>query len=130
MFIGLKSAGDVNRARLFLLEREWQRKKGIGMIPERMMTLFTSYIGIDYSGAKTTVSGNKGLQVFEAAIDSDPFRVKSPAGKKWNWTRKEIAHWCLEQFKSGDPAEEGTSMLLSMRGDVYVIMLYYPRSSC
>ena len=76
------------------------------------MTLFTSYIGIDYSGAKTTVSGNKGLQVFETAIDSDPFRVKSPAGKKWNWTRKEIAHWCLEQFKSGDPAEEGTSMLL------------------
>ena len=67
------------------------------------MTLFTSYIGIDYSGAKTTVSRNKGLQVFEAAIDSDPFRVKSPAGKKWNWTRKEIAHWCLEQFKSGDP---------------------------
>ena len=88
------------------------------------MTLFTSYISIDYSGAKTTVSGNKGLQVFETAIDSDPFRVKSPAGKKWNWTRKEIAHWCLEQFKSGDPGS------MSGGGDVYVIMLYYPLSSC
>jgi len=70
---------------------------------ESKMNLFKKYIGIDYSGAKTTVSRNGGLRVFKATIDSDPLRVKSPAGKKWNWTRKEIAHWCLEQLKSDYP---------------------------
>jgi hypothetical protein len=41
--------------------------------------------------------------VFKAALDSDPQRVKSPAGKKFNWTRKEIAFWCLEQITNDDP---------------------------
>jgi len=49
-----------------------------------MMSLFKTYIGIDYSGAKMTVSRNKGLRVFKATLDSDPTRVKSPAGKKVN----------------------------------------------
>ena len=30
-------------------------------------------------------------------------RVESPAGKQLNWTRKEIAYWCLDQLKSDDP---------------------------
>lgn len=68
-----------------------------------MMHLFTTYVGIDYSGAKTTVSRNNGLRVFKATDNTAPIRVKSPAGKKFNWTRKEIAHWCLEQLKSNDP---------------------------
>ena len=67
------------------------------------MALFHSYIGIDYSGAKTPTSRNRGLQVFRATVDHDPRRVKSPAGKKFSWTRKEIGHWCLEQLKRGDP---------------------------
>jgi hypothetical protein len=68
-----------------------------------MMNLFKSYVGIDYSGAKTPVSRNKGLRIFKATTDTDPVRVKSPAGKKVNWTRKEISHWCLEQLKGDDP---------------------------
>ena len=63
------------------------------------MRLFETYVGIDYSGAKKTVSRNKGLRVFKAAADADPVGVKSPAGKRLNWTRKEIAHWCLDQLK-------------------------------
>lgn len=67
------------------------------------MSLFKTYVGIDYSGAKTTVSRNKGLRVFKATQDSDPTRVEPTAGNNLNWTRKEIAHWCLELLKSYDP---------------------------
>jgi hypothetical protein len=63
------------------------------------MSVFNAYIGIDYSGAKTAVSRNKGLRIFMATRDSEPSRVESFAGKSLNWTRKEIAHWCLEQLK-------------------------------
>jgi hypothetical protein len=68
-----------------------------------MMSLFKTYVGIDYSGAKTPTSRLKGLRVFNATRNSEPMKVKSPSGKKWNWTRKEIAHWCLEQLKDKDP---------------------------
>ena len=67
------------------------------------MNLFKAYIGIDYSGAKTTVSRNRGLRVFKATHESEPTRIESFAGPNWNWTRKEIAFWCLEQLKSDDP---------------------------
>ena len=56
---------------------------------------------MDYSGAKTPTSRLKGLRVFKATLNSEPMKVKSPAGRKW--TRKEIAHWCLEQLKDKDP---------------------------
>jgi len=67
------------------------------------MRLFKTYVGIDYSGAKTPVSRNKGLRVFKATADTDPIKVESSAGKQVNWTRKEIAYWCLDQLKSDDP---------------------------
>ena len=67
------------------------------------MGIFKTYVGIDYSGAKTPVSRNKGLQVFKATLDCNPIRVKSPAGKKRNWTRKEIAHWCIDLLNRDDP---------------------------
>ena len=67
------------------------------------MNLFNRYVGIDYSGAKTPVSRNKGLRVFKATADTDPHQVTFPAGKKFNWTRKEIAHWCLDQLKKDGP---------------------------
>jgi hypothetical protein len=64
---------------------------------------FSSYIGIDYSGARAAVSRLPGLRVFKASHYSEPARVPSPAGGNRNWTRKEIAHWCLEQINTGDP---------------------------
>ena len=67
------------------------------------MAPFQFYIGIDYSGAKTPTSRNRGLQVFRATAGHEPRRVRSPAGKKFSWTRKEIGHWCLAQLKSDDP---------------------------
>jgi len=68
-----------------------------------MISLFNTYVGIDYSGAKTATSRLKGLRVFKATLDTEPIRVGSPSGKKLNWTRKEIANWCLEQLKSENP---------------------------
>jgi len=67
------------------------------------MNDFKTYVGIDYSGARTTVSRNRGLQVFQATSTANPMRVKPPAGKKRNWTRKEIAYWCLEQLQGEGP---------------------------
>jgi len=67
------------------------------------MARFQSYIGIDYSGANTPISRNRSLQVFKTTADYDPRRVKSPAGKGFNWTRKEIGYWCLAQLKDDNP---------------------------
>ena len=61
------------------------------------------HIGIDYSGAKTPTSRLKGLQVY-AAEGETPQIVTSPSipeGKRWNWTRQEIADWLIEQARSG-----------------------------
>lgn len=68
-----------------------------------MSTQFTSYIGIDYSGAKTAASRLKGLQVFKASHPDESKRVWPPDGKNRNWTRREVAHWCLDQLKSDGP---------------------------
>ncbi|MFC1679638.1 hypothetical protein ACFL2T_05460 [Elusimicrobiota bacterium] len=72
--------------------------------------LFKRYIGIDYSGAEAPVSRLKGLQVFEATSNGDPTRVDTTAGDgnpakhtRWNWSRKEIAHWLADQLASEGP---------------------------
>jgi len=67
------------------------------------MSLFKLYIGIDYSGASTTVSRQRGLRVFKATHRDKPAKVTSPSGENRNWNRKEIAHWCLEQLKNDGP---------------------------
>ena len=68
---------------------------------ERHVT-FDRYIGIDYSGAEAPESRLKGLQVYTAS-DGEPERVPTPAapeGKHWNWSRREIAEWLIEQTQS------------------------------
>ena len=65
--------------------------------------MFENYIGIDYSGAKTPTSRLPGLKVFMVTGDGKPVKIKTDAGSNWNWNRKEIAHWCLEQLKNDEP---------------------------
>lgn len=65
--------------------------------------MFENYIGIDYSGAGSAVKRNKALQVFMATGDGNPVKIKTDAGSNWNWNRKEIAHWCLNQLKNNGP---------------------------
>ena len=52
------------------------------------LRMFENFIGIDYSGADTPVKRNKGLQVFMAAGDGKPVKIKTDAGSNWNWNRK------------------------------------------
>ncbi len=67
------------------------------------LQMFENYIGIDYSGAGTSTKRNRPLQVFMATGNGEPVKIRTDAGSNWNWNRKEIAHWCLDQLKKNDP---------------------------
>jgi hypothetical protein len=67
------------------------------------LQMFENYIGIDYSGAGAPIKRNNALQVFMATGDSESVKIRTDAGSNWNWTRKEIAYWCLDQLKNNDP---------------------------
>ena len=77
------------------------------------LPMFEKYIGIDYSGAGPAVKRNKALQVFMAAEGSKPVKIKTDVGSNWNWNRKEIAHWCLEQLKNDGPIIIGIDYVFS-----------------
>ena len=65
---------------------------------------FESHIGIDYSGAATPSSRLANLQVYAADRRREPCLVSTPAtpeGRRWNWTRQEIAEWLIDQIRSG-----------------------------
>jgi hypothetical protein len=64
---------------------------------------FDLHIGIDYSGRETPTSRTPGLQVYAASGDEEPRAIRSPKipdGANWNWNRKEIAEWLIEQARS------------------------------
>lgn len=65
------------------------------------MNLFTCYIGIDYSGAKTPTSSLKGLRVYMADRANLPAEVQPPPSPRRYWTRRGIAEWLLEQLQDG-----------------------------
>jgi len=67
------------------------------------MSLFSQYIGIDYSGAQTPRSSLKGLRVYRAAGGAEPAEVLPPAGPRKHWTRRGIAEWLAETL-AGDGA--------------------------
>ena len=67
------------------------------------MVTFDQHIGIDYSGRETPTSRTPGLQVYAASGNEEARLIptpKAPAGARWNWCRKEIAEWLIEQAKS------------------------------
>ncbi len=69
------------------------------------MALFGRYIGIDYSGAKTSVHSLPGLQVYEATPKRLPREIKatrhSIVPSKKYWSRKGIAEFLVCELKSG-----------------------------
>ena len=71
------------------------------------MPAFQRYIGIDYSGASTPDSRQKGLRVYLAEGDKEPEEVHSPANPAWNWTRRELAEWLKEQLREDKPTLVG-----------------------
>ena len=68
---------------------------------------FDHYIGIDYSGAKVATASLKGLRVFAAGGATPPVEVPPPLGPRKYWSRREIAHWLVEQLSADHPAIVG-----------------------
>ncbi|WP_082700345.1 hypothetical protein [Magnetospirillum sp. XM-1] len=76
------------------------------------MPLFQRYIGIDYSGAEVPTANLKGLRVFSTDGPTDPVEIppppsKSPTAVRRYWSRKDIAHWLVEQLSSDIPTLVG-----------------------
>lgn len=71
------------------------------------MPAFNSYIGIDYSGAKTPTSSLKGLRVYMADRVSPPVEVQPPPSPRKCWTRRGIAEWLVERLTEDPPALVG-----------------------
>lgn len=61
---------------------------------------FDLFIGVDYSGAETSTSRLKGLQVYQAPPGTAPKKQPGPAvsrtGRPCNWSRKEIAERLID----------------------------------
>lgn len=68
---------------------------------------FSSYIGIDYSGAQTPTSSLKGLRVYSADHASAPVEIPPPPSPRQYWTRRGIAEWLVEMLGEGVPTLVG-----------------------
>jgi len=62
------------------------------------LSLFNTYIGIDYSGAETPISSLKGLRVYRADQTSPPAEVLPPPSPRRYWTRRGLADWLVERL--------------------------------
>ena len=67
--------------------------------------LFERYIGIDYSGAATPNRPLTGLRIYQADRLTEPVEVPPPSRK--HWTRRNMAHWLVEQLEDRRPALAG-----------------------
>jgi len=68
------------------------------------LTGFDSFIGIDYSGAKTADARLPGLQVYRAQAGGLCAKLTPPStrnARATNWTRGEIAGWLRDEARSG-----------------------------
>lgn len=71
------------------------------------MSLFSRYIGIDYSGAKTANESVSGLRVY-LCDDSHPFEeVHPPPSPRRYWTRRGLAEWLNERLGEATPTLVG-----------------------
>ncbi|HAD08032.1 MAG TPA: hypothetical protein DCF62_00995 [Porticoccaceae bacterium] len=63
---------------------------------------FNRYIGIDYSGARSPEARLKALQVYAARPHSEPEKVCPPVPGAKNWSRREVAQYCLDALEAGE----------------------------
>ena len=73
---------------------------------------FTRYIGIDYTGGETCVTGRDGLRVYVAEGSGEPQEVLPPERflarkRKKFWCRKGVAHWLKECLAEDVPTIVG-----------------------
>jgi len=77
------------------------------LLNQTCMTLFSRYLGIDYSGAQTAQDGLKGLRVYMAEPGAEPLEILPPSGQKKNWTRQGLAEWLVEILRESPPTLVG-----------------------
>lgn len=65
------------------------------------MPRFERYLGIDYSGAQTPVSGLTGLRVYGATPAEPPREIRPPPGARKHWTRRGLAEWLASELAAG-----------------------------
>lgn len=71
---------------------------------------FERFIGIDYSGAKTSASRLSAIQGYVCDRGPEPILVSSPvstAGGTRNWCRQEVAEFVIAEARSGRPLIAG-----------------------
>jgi hypothetical protein len=61
--------------------------------------LFDRYVGIDYSGAATPVSGLPGLRVYVGERASPAAEHRPRPGERRHWSRRGIAEWLLDRLR-------------------------------
>lgn len=66
---------------------------------------FSRYVGIDYSGGKTSTTPREGLQVYVAKKGEKPER--EPPKESPDWTRKAIAEWLVDTLTEKTPTLVG-----------------------
>lgn len=71
------------------------------------MCAFLRCIGIDYSGAQTPDASLKGLRVYRAEWDEQPFEVLPPPSPREYWTRRALAEWLIERLSEEVPTIVG-----------------------
>jgi hypothetical protein len=71
------------------------------------MSLFSRYLGIDYSGAETPTSSLPGLRLFAATYAEPPIEAPPPPSPRKYWTRRGLAEWLAAELHSGPPTLVG-----------------------
>ena len=71
------------------------------------MSAFARYVGIDYSGARTSSDSLKGLRVYLADRASLPEEVLPPPSPRRYWTRRGIAEWLVARLSEDLPTLVG-----------------------
>src|ERR1700693_3237861 len=71
------------------------------------MSLFSRYIGIDYSGAETPVKSLSGLRVYSATGSEMPTEVLPPPSPRKYWTRRGLAEWLTATLRDSTPTLVG-----------------------
>ena len=71
------------------------------------MSLFSRYLGIDYSGAETPTRSLPGLRLFAATCAEPPVEIPPPPSPRKYWTRRGLAEWLAARLQSGPPTLVG-----------------------
>ena len=63
---------------------------------------FDRYIGIDYSGAGTAESSQKGIRVYSCAAGSLPVEIEPARSTKKYWSRAGVTEWIIQQLSEDE----------------------------